>query len=138
MHTGDLAVLDSDGYCRIIGRLKDMIIRGGENISPREVEEAIHQHAAVMDVQVCSCYISQNKRYMFPAASPCRAIAMETNCQLCHLKHALTHLKHCVSFHLLLAHKAAHQEQHTNSSAIQRVTQPIRMSVRSTCGGLHA
>lgn len=55
MHTGDLAVLDADGYCRIVGRLKDVIIRGGENISPREIEEVIHQHASVMDVQVSSC-----------------------------------------------------------------------------------
>ena len=52
MHTGDLAVLDDDGYCRIVGRLKDMIIRGGENVSPREVEDVIHQHPAVVDVQV--------------------------------------------------------------------------------------
>lgn len=52
MHTGDLAVLDGEGYCRIVGRLKDMVIRGGENILPREVEEVIHQHPAVLDVQV--------------------------------------------------------------------------------------
>ena len=50
MHTGDLAVLDEDGYCRIVGRLKDIIIRGGENISPREIEECLYQHAAVQDV----------------------------------------------------------------------------------------
>ena len=53
MHTGDIAVLDPHGYCRIVGRLKDMIIRGGENISPREVEEVIHQHPSVLDVQAC-------------------------------------------------------------------------------------
>ncbi|MEX2122752.1 MAG: AMP-binding protein [Woeseia sp.] len=52
MHTGDLAVLDDQGYCRIVGRLKDIIIRGGENISPREVEECIYQHPAVRDVSV--------------------------------------------------------------------------------------
>ena len=39
MHTGDLAVMDEDGYCNIVGRIKDMIIRGGENVYPREVEE---------------------------------------------------------------------------------------------------
>ncbi len=39
MHTGDLAAMDEDGYCNIVGRLKDMVIRGGENIYPREVEE---------------------------------------------------------------------------------------------------
>ncbi|MCD7097379.1 AMP-binding protein [Stenotrophomonas sp. MMGLT7] len=52
MHTGDLATLDEDGYCRIVGRLKDMLIRGGENIYPREIEEFLHTHPAVADVQV--------------------------------------------------------------------------------------
>ncbi|WP_329742243.1 AMP-binding protein [Dyella sp. A6] len=52
MHTGDLAVLDEDGYCRIVGRLKDMIIRGGENIYPREIEEFLYTHPKVLDVQV--------------------------------------------------------------------------------------
>lgn len=52
MHTGDLGVIDAEGYCNIVGRLKDMIIRGGENISPREIEEYIYQHPAVLDVAV--------------------------------------------------------------------------------------
>ena len=52
MHTGDLATLDAEGFCRIVGRSKDMIIRGGENISPREVEEFLFGHPAVQDVQV--------------------------------------------------------------------------------------
>lgn len=52
LHTGDLATRSADGYFRITGRLKDLIIRGGENISPREVEEAIYQHPKVEDVQV--------------------------------------------------------------------------------------
>ncbi len=52
MHTGDLAVLDVDGYCSIVGRIKDMIIRGGENISPREIEEYLFRHPAVLDVAV--------------------------------------------------------------------------------------
>jgi fatty-acyl-CoA synthase len=52
MHTGDLAVLDSNGYCTIVGRVKDMIIRGGENISPREIEEYLYRHPAVLDVAV--------------------------------------------------------------------------------------
>ncbi len=51
MHTGDLAVLDAQGYCNIVGRLKDMVIRGGENIYPREVEEFLYAHPAVRDVQ---------------------------------------------------------------------------------------
>jgi fatty-acyl-CoA synthase len=53
MHTGDLAVLDAEGYCRITGRLKDLVIRGGENVSPREIEEFLHGHAKVQAVQVC-------------------------------------------------------------------------------------
>jgi fatty-acyl-CoA synthase len=52
MHTGDLAVIDSEGYCNIVGRVKDMIIRGGENISPREIEEFLYRHPAVADVAV--------------------------------------------------------------------------------------
>ncbi|WP_420640366.1 AMP-binding protein [Candidatus Poriferisocius sp.] len=52
MHTGDLAVMDDDGYVNIVGRIKDMIIRGGENIYPREIEEFLHTHPAVEDVQV--------------------------------------------------------------------------------------
>jgi fatty-acyl-CoA synthase len=52
LHTGDLAVMDENGYCKITGRLKDMIIRGGENIYPREIEEFLYQHSKVLDVQV--------------------------------------------------------------------------------------
>jgi fatty-acyl-CoA synthase len=52
MHTGDLATLDSEGYCNIVGRLKDMIIRGGENVYPREVEEFLYTHPDIADVQV--------------------------------------------------------------------------------------
>lgn len=52
MHTGDLAVMREDGYCQIVGRLKDMVIRGGENIYPREIEEFFYTHPDVQDVQV--------------------------------------------------------------------------------------
>ncbi|MEQ6290107.1 AMP-binding protein [Vogesella sp. GCM10023246] len=52
MHTGDLAVLDADGYCNIVGRVKDMVIRGGENVYPREIEEFLYRHPKVQDVQV--------------------------------------------------------------------------------------
>jgi fatty-acyl-CoA synthase len=52
MHTGDLATIDEDGYCRIVGRIKDMVIRGGENIYPREVEEYLYRHPDILDVQV--------------------------------------------------------------------------------------
>jgi fatty-acyl-CoA synthase len=52
MHTGDLGVIDRQGYCSIVGRVKDMIIRGGENIAPREIEEFLYRHPAVLDVAV--------------------------------------------------------------------------------------
>jgi fatty-acyl-CoA synthase len=52
MHTGDLAEMDDEGYVKIVGRLKDMIIRGGENIYPREIEEFLYSHPAISDVQV--------------------------------------------------------------------------------------
>ena len=52
MHTGDLAVMDADGYLSIVGRSKDMVIRGGENVYPREVEEFLFTHPDVVDVQV--------------------------------------------------------------------------------------
>ncbi|NNF53490.1 MAG: AMP-binding protein [Acidimicrobiales bacterium] len=52
MHTGDLAVMDDDGYVNIVGRIKDLVIRGGENVYPREVEEFLYSHPAIKDVQV--------------------------------------------------------------------------------------
>ncbi|CAL95683.1 AMP-binding protein [Azoarcus olearius] len=52
MHTGDLAVIDDEGYCNIVGRIKDMVIRGGENIYPREIEEFLYRHPQILDVQV--------------------------------------------------------------------------------------
>jgi fatty-acyl-CoA synthase len=52
LHTGDLGTLDDEDYCKITGRLKDMVIRGGENIYPREVEEFLYEHPAISDVQV--------------------------------------------------------------------------------------
>ncbi len=52
MHTGDLATLDAEGYCNIVGRVKDMVIRGGENVYPREVEEFLYRHPKIKEVQV--------------------------------------------------------------------------------------
>jgi fatty-acyl-CoA synthase len=52
MHTGDLAIIDEHGYCNIVGRVKDIIIRGGENVAPREIEEFLYLHPAVFDVAV--------------------------------------------------------------------------------------
>jgi len=69
MHTGDLATLDANGYCSIVGRSKDMVIRGGENIYPREIEEFLYRHSKILDVQcvgvpdpkfgeeVCACVV---------------------------------------------------------------------------------
>lgn len=52
MHTGDLATIDAEGFCNIVGRIKDMVIRGGENLYPREIEEFLYSHPQVQDVQV--------------------------------------------------------------------------------------
>jgi fatty-acyl-CoA synthase len=52
MHSGDLARIDEEGFCNIVGRLKDMVIRGGENLYPREIEEYLHRHPAIRDVQI--------------------------------------------------------------------------------------
>lgn len=52
MHTGDLATIDDEGYCNIVGRIKDMVIRGGENLYPREIEEFLYRHPKIQDVQI--------------------------------------------------------------------------------------
>jgi len=52
MYTGDLATIDAEGYCNIVGRIKDMVIRGGENVYPREIEEFLYRHPKIQDVQV--------------------------------------------------------------------------------------
>ena len=52
MHTGDLATMDAEGYVNIVGRIKDMVIRGGENLYPREIEEFLMSHPDIADVQV--------------------------------------------------------------------------------------
>jgi len=52
MHTGDIAIIDAEGYCNIVGRIKDMVIRGGDNLYPREIEEYLYRHPKIQDVQV--------------------------------------------------------------------------------------
>jgi fatty-acyl-CoA synthase len=52
MHTGDIAVIDEEGYCNIVGRIKDLVIRGGENLYPREIEEFLYRHPKIQDVQI--------------------------------------------------------------------------------------
>jgi fatty-acyl-CoA synthase len=93
MHTGDLATLDDAGFCNIVGRVKDLIIRGGENISPREVEEFLYRHPKIQDVQVFGV---PDRRYgevvcawiKLKAGERCDAEAIRTFCkeQIAHFK----------------------------------------------------
>jgi fatty-acyl-CoA synthase len=94
MHTGDLAVMDDDGYVAITGRIKDMVIRGGENIYPREVEEFLYTHPDVLDTQVIGV---PDERYgeelmawirMRPGAEPITVEAVREFCtgKLAHYK----------------------------------------------------
>ena len=53
-HSRDRAVMLDNGYCQIVGRIKDMLIRGGENIYPREIEEVLHTHPDIIEAQVCT------------------------------------------------------------------------------------
>ena len=69
MHTGDLAAIDDDGYCNIVGRVKDMIIRGGENVYPREIEEFLYRHAKVKEVQVFGVPDRSTARRSAPGSS---------------------------------------------------------------------
>ena len=62
MHTGDLATMDDEGYVNIVGRSKDMVIRGGENVYPREVEEFLYSHPSIADVQVIGVPDTQVRR----------------------------------------------------------------------------
>ena len=62
MHTGDLAVMDDDGYVNITGRIKDMVIRGGENVYPREIEEFLYTHPDILDAQVIGVPDAQVRR----------------------------------------------------------------------------
>ena len=102
MHTGDLAVMDADGYVNISGRLKDMVIRGGENVYPREVEEFLYTHPDVADVQVVGV---PDEKYgeelmawvvLRPGAQPLTAEAVRKFCtgRLAHYK--VPTYVHCV------------------------------------------
>jgi fatty-acyl-CoA synthase len=94
MHTGDLATMDADGYLSIVGRIKDMVIRGGENVYPREIEEFLYSHPDIADVQVIGV---PDPRFgeelmawivMRPGAEPLTAEGVRTFCQgrLAHYK----------------------------------------------------
>lgn len=87
MHTGDLAVMLEDGYVNIVGRIKDMVIRGGENLYPREIEEFLYRHPDIADVQVIGV---PDERYgeelcawllMKPGATPLDAAAVAAYCE---------------------------------------------------------
>ncbi|MFY9849087.1 MAG: AMP-binding protein, partial [Trebonia sp.] len=94
MHTGDLAVMDNDGYLSITGRIKDMVIRGGENIYPREVEEFLYTHPDILDAQVIGVpdakYGEELMAWvrMRPGATPLTADALREFClgKLAHYK----------------------------------------------------
>jgi fatty-acyl-CoA synthase len=94
MHTGDLATMDSDGYVNIVGRIKDLVIRGGENVYPREVEEFLYGHPDIADVQVIGV---PDEKYgeelmawivMRPGATPLTGSAVREYCsgRLTHYK----------------------------------------------------
>jgi fatty-acyl-CoA synthase len=87
MHTGDLATMDAEGYVNFVGRIKDMVIRGGENIYPREIEEFLHTHPDIADVQVIGV---PDRRYgeelmawlvMRPGATPLTASLVREFCE---------------------------------------------------------
>jgi fatty-acyl-CoA synthase len=94
MHTGDLAVMDTDGYLAITGRIKDMVIRGGENVYPREIEEFLYTHPDILDAQVIGVpdakYGEELMAWirMRPGAAPLTAEAVRAFCggQLAHYK----------------------------------------------------
>jgi fatty-acyl-CoA synthase len=94
MHTGDLATMDSDGYVNIVGRIKDLVIRGGENVYPREIEEFLYAHPDVADVQVIGVpdakYGEELMAWvvMRPGAEPLTAEAVRAFCagKLAHFK----------------------------------------------------
>ena len=72
MHTGDLATMDADGYVNIVGRIKDMVIRGGENVYPREIEEFLYTHPDIVDAQVIGVPDAQVRRGADGLGAPAR------------------------------------------------------------------
>ena len=111
MHTGDLATLDEAGYCNIVGRVKDLIIRGGENISPREIEEFLYRHPKIQDVQVFGI---PDRRYgevvcawiKLKAGERCDAETIRTFCkeQIAHYK-VPTHVRFVEQFPMTVTGK---------------------------------
>ena len=100
MHTGDLATLDEHGYVRIVGRIKDMVIRGGENVYPREIEEFLYTHPAIADVQVIGV---PDERYgeelmAWIMLRPGAALTEEQVCEFCRGQIAHFKIPHYVKF----------------------------------------
>jgi fatty-acyl-CoA synthase len=111
MHTGDLAVIDAEGYCNIAGRVKDLIIRGGENVSPREVEEFLYRHPQIQDVQVFGIPDSRYGEIVcawikLKGAEPCDADAIRLFCrdQIAHFK-VPTHIRFVEQFPMTVTGK---------------------------------
>jgi len=102
MHTGDVAVMDDDGYLNISGRIKDMVIRGGENVYPREIEEFLYSHPDIADVQVIGVPDSKYGEELMawvvlrPGAQPLTAEDVRSFCEgkLAHFK--IPRYVHCV------------------------------------------
>lgn len=93
MHTGDLATMDDEGYLAIVGRSKDMVIRGGENVYPREVEEFLYQHPDIADVQVVGV---PDKRYgeeLVAWVKPRQGVEMHAEALRDHCRGQIAHFK---------------------------------------------
>ena len=78
MHTGDLATMDEEGYVTIVGRIKDMVIRGGENVYPREIEEFLYTHPDIDDVQVIGVPTRSTARSSWPGSGSARTPTSST------------------------------------------------------------
>jgi fatty-acyl-CoA synthase len=84
MHSGDLATMDEDGYFHIVGRIKDMIIRGGENVSPREIEEYLLTHPGVSEAQVIAVPSRKYGEEIMAWVKPKPGVALTPDDLKCH------------------------------------------------------
>ena len=93
MHTGDLATIDDDGYVRVVGRIKDMVIRGGENVYPREIEEFLHTHPGIADVQVIGVPDERYGEELMAWIVPCPGAALDEEALRGFCKGKIAHYK---------------------------------------------
>jgi fatty-acyl-CoA synthase len=93
MHTGDLATIDDDGYVRVVGRIKDMVIRGGENVYPREIEEFLHTHPEIADVQVIGVPDERYGEELMAWIVPCPGAALDEEALRGFCKGKIAHYK---------------------------------------------